>query len=226
VQVQTQLQLQTDANKVQGVADKVFQVVGLNNGFVSTSNVGTGVGSASSASFQITVPRVSLQATLTELSGLADVVSRTQNTADITDAYNNAHDKLAELHAQHASLVLRLATATNTQVVAQLKQQLQLIDSEITAAASSFQNVKSHSDNSQITLSIIAKQPVVSSNSSGLGVNKALHQAGVILVGALSIVILALSFAFPVAALFGILLIAWMSVKAIRRRRREKILGE
>ena len=113
-----QLVLSVSPSRIDDVSQQVFNVVGQEKGYVNGSNVTSG-GGDSGAYFQLSVPSANLAATLTALSQLrgAHVVSRTDNTNDITGQVGGAGQKLAEARALRSSLLKQLANATTTEQV-------------------------------------------------------------------------------------------------------------
>src|SRR6185437_4417955 len=91
-----QLILSVAPRRIDDVSQQVFNVVGQEKGYVNGSNVTSG-GPDGNAYFQLSVPSSNLAATLAALSQLkgAHVVSRTDNTNDITGQVGGAGQKLA-----------------------------------------------------------------------------------------------------------------------------------
>src|SRR5262249_4592407 len=87
-----QLQLTAPANRVDDVAQEVYNVIGQLNGIVVRSTVTQTGGSDGSANFQLSVPSASLGQAMSQLSSLhyASVLSRTDASQDITDQYGAA----------------------------------------------------------------------------------------------------------------------------------------
>src|SRR5436305_5622592 len=87
------LTLAAPGSKLDDVANQIVSVVDRRHGFVLHSTVTTGGGGATGGEFELRVASASLQDTLSDLSGLADVRSRTQNADDITQPYNAVQAK-------------------------------------------------------------------------------------------------------------------------------------
>ncbi|MGH2896585.1 MAG: DUF4349 domain-containing protein, partial [Solirubrobacteraceae bacterium] len=120
-----QLVLRVAASRIDDVSQQVFNVVGQEKGYVNGSNVTSGGGSGG-AYFQLSVPTANLAATLTSLSQLrgAHVVSRADNTNDITGQVGGAGQKLADARALRRSLLKQLAAATTTEEVTSIQARL------------------------------------------------------------------------------------------------------
>ena len=120
-----QLILGVSPSRIDDVSQQVFNVIGQEKGYVNGSNVTSG-GGDSNAFFQLSVPSSNLGATLAALSQLkgAHVVSRTDNTNDITGQVGGAGQRLAESRALRQSLLKQLANAITTEQVDSIQARL------------------------------------------------------------------------------------------------------
>jgi len=220
-----QLQLTTAPNRIDDVAQQVFDVVGDEKGIVNSSNV-TATGNADgAANFQLSVPSANLPATLTALSELhgAHVVSRTDTTADITGQVGGAGQRLAEARALRRSLLKQLAAATTTEQVDSLKLQLRDADASISSDLSTLRGLQRQVAYSKITLSIqaaVIPGPVPAKGSS-FTIGLAAHDAGRVLVVVAGVALITLAILLPVGLVAALL--AWVGF-AVRRRRRDQAL--
>jgi hypothetical protein len=220
-----QLQLSTAPNRIDDVAQQVFDVVGNENGIVNSSNV-TATGNVDgAANFQLSVPSANLPATLTALSQLhgAHVVSRTDNTTDITGQVGGAGQRLAEARALRRSLLKQLAAATTTQQVDSLKLQLRDADASISSDLSTLRGLQRRVAYSKITLSIqaaVIPGPVPAKGSS-FTIGRSAHDAGRVLVVVAGVALITLAVLIPVGLVAALL--AWVGF-AVRRRRRDQAL--
>jgi hypothetical protein len=220
-----QLQLSTAPNRIDDVAQQVFDVVGAENGIVNSSNV-TATGNINAgADFQLSVPSANLGATLTALSRLrgAHVVSRTDTTADITGQVGGAGGRLAEARALRRSLLKQLAAASTTEQVNSLQLQLRDADASISSDLSALRGLQRQVAYSKITLSIqAAVTPVpVPAKGSSFTISRAAHDAGRVLVVVAGVALITLAVLLPVALLAALAARVGLSV---RRRRREQAL--
>jgi hypothetical protein len=221
-----QLQLSAAPSRIDDVAQQVFNVVGQEKGFVNNSNVTSGGSYNSGASFQLSVPSANLSATLTELSRLrgAHVVSRTDQTNDITGQVGGAGQKLAEARALRRSLLKQLANATTTQQVNSIQARLHDANASIASDLSTLRGLQRQVAYSKISLNIEptnAPPPVATHHSSGFGIGQAAHDAGRVLVVVAGVALIVLAVLVPVGLVAA--LAAWVGF-AIRRRRREQAL--
>ncbi len=220
-----QLQLSTAPNRIDDVAQQVFDVVGNENGIVNSSNVTATGNTDGNAQFQLSVPSANLSATLTALSRLrgAHVVSRTDTTADITGQVGGAGQRLAEARALRRSLLKQLADATTTQQVNSLKLQLRGADASIASDLSTLRGLQRQVAYSRITLSIqaAAVPAPVPVRGGSFTIGRAVHDAGRVLVVVAGVALIALAVLIPVGLVAA--LCAWVG-SAVRRRRREQAL--
>ncbi len=221
-----QLQLSAAADRISDVAQQVFNVVGAEKGFVNSSNVTSGAGNANAgAYFQLSVPSANLAAALTDLSRLhgAHVVSRTDQTNDITAQVGGAGDRLAEARALRRSLLKQLAAATTTAEVESVQARLHDANASIASDLSTLRGLQRQVAYSRISVNIEpAGAPApVAHHSGGFGIGSAAHDAGRVLVVVAGVGLIVLAVLVPVGLVAAF--VAWVGF-AIRRRRREQAL--
>src|SRR5919197_773595 len=109
------------------VADGVVRVTDSVGGFVGTSSVTSG----REATFELRIPSAQLQRALRDLSRLAHVRERTQQTEDITSSVVSARDRLEDARAERASLLRRLSRADTDAESARLRARLRAVSRDI-----------------------------------------------------------------------------------------------
>jgi hypothetical protein len=220
-----QLSLSAAPNRIDDVAQQVFDVVDSEKGIVVSSHVTSTGGPDAGARFALSVPVGNLQATVSALSQLhgAHVVSRSDDTNDITGQVGGAGRRLAETRALRRSLLRQLAAATSTEAVASLRAQLRDADAAIDRAAASLSGLHRSVANSSLTVTIQATSVPIptSSHSGGFTLHRAVHDAGRVLVVVAGISLIALAVLVPVG--LAVALVAWAGL-VLRRRRREAML--
>ncbi len=220
----SQLALSTASSRIEAVAQEVFDVVGAQRGFVSSSSV-TATGSPNGyAQFQLSVPSATLAQTMTELSGLryAHVASRTDNTNDITDQFNSANAQLAEAQALRTSLLKQLQNATTQTQISSLQAQLSDANKKIAAVQASLRSLNHQVSYSQVSLTVQAGAVAVAKRGSGgFTLGGAAHDAGRVLTVAAGAALIALAVLVPLALLSAL---GWWVTSAVRRRRRDQAL--
>jgi hypothetical protein len=220
-----QLSLAVAPKRIDDVSQEVFDVIGQEKGYVDGSNVTSG-GSDGSAFFQLSVPSANLAGALAALSELrgAHVVSRTDNTNDITGQVGGAGERLAEARALRRSLLKQLANASTTAQVTSIQARLHDANASIASDLSTLRGLQRQVAYSNITLRIqstTAPPPVSHHHSSGFTIGKAAHDAGRVLVVVAGVALIALAVMVPVGLVAA--LVAWVAF-AVRRRRRDQAL--
>jgi hypothetical protein len=220
-----QIQLAAAPSRIDDVAQQVFDVIGSEKGIVDSSNVTATGNTDGNASFQLSVPSANLSATLTVLSRLrgANVVSRTDATADITGQVGGAGERLAVARALRRSLLTQLAAATTTQQVDSIRLQLRSADASINSDLSTLRGLQRQVAYSRIALTIqaAARPAPAPATGSSFTIGRAAHDAGRVLVVVAGVGLIVLAVLVPVGLVAA--LAAWVAI-AVRRRRREHAL--
>ena len=172
------------------------------------------------------MPSANLAATLAALSELkgAHVVSRTDNTNDITGQVGGAGQKLAEARALRRSLLKQLGNATTTDQVTSIQARLHDANASIASDLSTLRGLQRQVAYSNITVRIqssTAPPPVAHHPSGGFTIGKAAHDAGRVLVVVAGVALIVLAVLVPVGLVAALL--AWVGY-AVRRRRRDQAL--
>ena len=207
-----QLILSVAPRRIDDVSQQVFNVVGQEKGYVNGSNVTSG-GPDGNAFFQLSVPSSNRAATLAALSELkgAHVVSRTDNTNDITGQVGGAGQKLAEARALRRSLLKQLANATTTAEVTSIQARLHDANASIASDLSTLRGLQRQVAYSNITVRIqssTAPPPVAHHSSSGFTLGKAAHDAGRVLVVVAGVALIVLAVLVPLGLVAALL--AWI----------------
>jgi uncharacterized membrane protein (Fun14 family) len=219
-----QLSLSARPNRIDDVAQQVFDVVGAQNGIVNSSKVTATGGPDGYAEFQLSVPSSNLAQTMSQLSRLkyASVVSRTDTTQDINNQFVSANHRLADAQALRTSLLKQLANAVTQAQIDSLNAQIHDAEATIGGIQAQLRGLGHQVDFSQITVSINAGAiPVVPVNHSGFTIGKAAHDAGRVLTVAAGVALIVLAALVPLGLLIAL---AWWIAIAIRRRQREQAL--
>jgi hypothetical protein len=222
-----QLNLVTAPNHVDDVAQEAFDVIGQQNGIVNRSTITQTGGADGNAFIQLSVPSSSLAQVMSKLSLLphADVVSRTDNSQDVNNAFNAATRRLADARALHTSLLKQLAAAVTTEQVDSLHAQIRDNERAIAADESALARLNHRISFSAISLTINARtQPTGGGGHSGGGgftLRMAAHDAGRVLVVVAGVALIALAVLIPVGLVVAL---AWWIGALATRRRRERTL--
>jgi hypothetical protein len=220
-----QLQLAAAPNRIDDVAQEVYDVIGQLNGIVVRSTVTQTGGSDGSADFQLSVPSASLGQAMSRLSSLnyASVLSRTDASQDITDQYGAAKRALSDARTLRTSLLKQLANAATTEQIDSLKAQIRDAEASIGSDEATVARLNRQVGFSQLGLDIGARPvpPPAQHHSGGFGIGRAAHDAGRVLTVAAGVALIAIAGLTPVALVAALL---WWVGSAVRRRRREQAL--
>jgi hypothetical protein len=210
------LELGTPVDRMERVAEQVTTVTNRFGGFVLSSSLSTGEGSAG-GDFDLRIPATRLRPALRELSGLATVRSQSQSGRDVTRQHVTAQDRLRSARAERASLLRRLENATTDAEAEGLRQRLDLVAIEIRGLRARLRDLRLATNYATVTVSLVAED----GNSGSGGLGDAFDDAGKLLVGGAGILIRVLAVALPLAL---IALAVWLGASAWTRRRRESAL--
>jgi hypothetical protein len=221
-----QLNLSAASNRIDDVAQEIYNVVGQANGIVESSSVTQG-GPGGYANFQLSLPSAGLGQTLSQLSSLnyAQVVSRTDSSQDITDQYGAATRALADARALRTSLLKQLASATTTEQIDSLNAQINDAEASISSDQATLNRLNHQVNYSEVYVSVQAKAvpppPAASHGGGGFTLGRAAHDAGRFLTVVAGVALIAIAALTPVALVVAL---AWWVGSALKRRRREQAL--
>jgi hypothetical protein len=220
-----QLALTAAPNRIDDVAQQVYDVVGSLNGIVESSTVTQTGGTDGYANFSLSVPSASLGQAMSRLSSLnyAQVASRTDASQDITDQYNGVTRALADARALRTSLLKQLANATTTNQIDSIQAQINDAEASISSDVATLNRLNHQVNFSQLSVTINAQAvpAPVAHGSGGFGIGRAAHDAGRVLTVAAGAALIAIAALTPVGLLVAL---AWWVAAAVRRRRREQAL--
>jgi hypothetical protein len=220
-----QLSLNAPPQRLDTVAQEVFNVVGAQHGYVQHSTVTASGGPNAYAQFELSVPSGNLAQAMSQLSQLkyASVSSRTDATQDVNNQYVGDLRRLADDKALRTSLLKRLAQAVTTEQIDSLNQQIHDADQAITADQNTLNKLNHQVNFTQIEVTI--NGAVIAAHhkqkSGGFTLGKAGHDAGRVLTVAAGVALITLAALLPVALLLAL---GWWVVTLTRRRRRDQAL--
>jgi hypothetical protein len=221
-----ELDLGAPADRVDAVAQEVYNVVGDAGGIVDKSTITQTGGMDGYAEFRLRIPSGALARTLSRLSQLpgSTVLSRTDNTQDVNDQWISAHRKLADDKALRAALLKQLAAATTTGEIDSLQTRIHDVEGAISSDEGAINSLSAQINYSKVVVTIAAHPapaPPVKHHHSGGFLGRSAHIAGRVLVVAAGVALIALAGLVPVGLVAA--LIIWIGY-TVRRRRREQAL--
>ena len=205
------------------VADEIATVTDRHRGFVLSSSVSSGEEGSSTGSFELRVPTGRLQPALRDLSELADVRARSQSGQDVTREFVSAADRLGAARAERRSLLRRLEEANDDTEAESLRRQLDLVAAEINGLRGQLRDLRLRADYAMVSVSLEGSdEGGFEGGGSDDGLRGALEDALGSLAASVEILVRTLGVAIPLGLLSAL---AWLSARALRRRRREAALS-
>jgi hypothetical protein len=231
VEQNVDLVLATEPQKVRDVADEVVSTVDKYNGYVVSSNVTSGRGPTpvplerrdtrveGVGTFELRIPQAKLKNALRDLSGLAHVVSRTEGTVDITNSFDAAKTRVQDLEAQRQHLLRQLAEAFTIEERESLEYRLKIVENQLADAKDHLEHIQTRIRLVPVTVEIRGQEGVDSGGAWGFG--DAFHDAGRVLTVIAGILLISAAVLAPLGLIGAV---AWITARAVIRRRRENAL--
>jgi hypothetical protein len=212
------LTLAARPQELDDVADGVVNVTDSVGGFVGSSSVTSG----REANFELRIPSAQLQRALRDLSRLAHVRERTQETEDITSSVVSARDRLQDARAERASLLRRLSRADTDAASARLRARLRAVSRDIARSKAALSRVENRARYANVSVQVVADRSAAATDDGGAWTpGDALHDAGRILEVAAGVAVVAGAAMLPLALVAAL---AWLAGRRAVRRRREAAL--
>jgi hypothetical protein len=204
---------------VQQTADRVSRLVVRDGGFVQSSHVQVQQGSAGEANLILKLPSEKLSVALASLEQIAPVREESQSLQDITNTYNAARQRIADLEAERQALLHALAKASSEGEIDSLRERLAQSRSTLAHAHAALEAVSRQASTAEVEVSVLGNAHAA---SEGLTLHRGLHDAGRVLTVALVVLLIAASVLIPLAL---VLLALMLAGRAWRRHRREQALA-
>lgn len=220
--------LGTKPGEVSGAAAKVFDAVHAAGGIVLHSSVHSGSKGATGAQFSLLIPSAKVDDALAQISSIAEVRARHDQTNDITAPTVSTSEELADLNATIEGLLKELGNVETEAERESVEAQLHEMRRRHAAIRGSLDHLHERAAMSEVTVRIVTSNgaglhPGGGSGSDGSwGVGDALHDAGNILTIAAGVVLIGLAVLAPIAL---IALLFWAGNRVRVRRLRERTLG-
>ncbi len=208
--------LQVSVKDAEQAAQQAMAAADRLGGWVISADIGSQA-RAGQAALQLAVPSGRLSRAMAALSGLGEVISRSQRIDDVTSQRDSLADQLALARAERSAALNALARARTAAAEQAARQRLAAAQAQLRTYRSSLASLRQKIATSSISLTLSsgrqASPSPAPSSPGGYTVAKALDAAGRILEAGAAYLILALSVLAPLAVLAGAA--AWM----IARRR-------
>jgi hypothetical protein len=213
------LTLAPPSDKVEDVADEVIRVTDQYEGFVLRSTVIGGDAGSAGGRLDLRIPSNRVQPAIRDLSALAHVRSRSQNTEDVTGSFVSRRRRLSEAIAERKALLRQLARADTPNEITSIRARLRLANREIATRRASLHALQDRIDYASIAVELEPDDSPSHSDDSTLG--DGLHYARDILATSLAVALVALAILVPGSI---IALAAWTTARRLVRHRRDRTL--
>ncbi|HEV7772142.1 MAG TPA: DUF4349 domain-containing protein [Conexibacter sp.] len=221
------IELGTDADRVDDVAQSVLGVVARYDAIVDQSSVQSGA-AGGQAQFELRIPAARLQPALAALSHLPDahVLARTDDTVDVNQAYVSVRRRLANARAERAGVVRALANADAEDETLRLRARLDALEHTIAQAERAQRALDRRVDYSRVSVAVHSDAgggaiPGAATDDGSFTLGDAARDALRVLEVAAGVVVIAAAALLPAALLAAL---AWPLAVVARRRRREHTL--
>jgi hypothetical protein len=210
--------LSTRPADIEDVSDRALRVADALGGYVQDSSVTA----RQSAQLTLRVPQDKLQTALSQLSRLAHVRSRTQNTQDVTDERSSLESAVRDARAYRDSLRRRLAHASSDREASSLRGRLQRAESALRSRERAVARLDHETSLATIDVHVTADRHAGAAPSGGPWTpGDALHDAGRVLEVIAGVALIALAVGVPLAVVAAL---AALLARVYNRRRRERAL--
>lgn len=217
-----QVVLGAGPERVQEVANEVVGVTDRHDGIVLDSQV-TSDQRGARADFTLEIPFAQLDSALTDLSDLADVISRTEASQDITAGAVRARKQLADIFDQIRGARAQLLAADTAQERFLIKARLRSLNASADAQRAKLHGVKRQARFATVTVAVTSDRPT-GSGGGGDGnwsIGEALDDAGNVLVVIAGVALISLAVIAPLGL---VATLCWLVVTRARHRLREQAL--
>jgi Domain of unknown function (DUF4349) len=211
--------LSTRPAEVEDVSDKVIRVADTLGGYIQRSSITA----RRSAELTVRVPSDKLEPALAQLSRIAHVSSRTQDTEDVTDQAAQLNAAVRDARAYRDSLRNRLAKATTDAQTASLRARLTRAEQRLRSRERQVAQLSRQTSYATIDVRVRGdrKSGAAAAPAGRWTPGDALHDAGRVLEVVAGVALIVGAVALPVAVLAAI---AVALSRLLTRRRRERAL--
>jgi Domain of unknown function (DUF4349) len=217
VDATARLTLGAEADEVQEVANEVVTVTDRHNGIVTDSQVTSDQGGARAA-FTLEIPYRELDAALSDLSELGDVISRTEAGQDITARAVRAGRDLAEVSDRIREARVDLIQADTRAQRLIIKSRIRSLEATADALETQLNRVQRQGRFATVEVEVTSNGPA---DDGGWTLGEALDDAGRVVEVIGGIILVSLAVVVPLAVVGAL---AWLIATRAQRYRREQAL--
>lgn len=217
VDATARLTLGAEAGEVQEVANGVVATTDRHSGIVTGSQVTSDQGGARAA-FTLEIPYRELDAALSDLSELGDVISRTEASEDITASAVRARRDLAEVMERIREARVELIRADTRQERLIIKSRIRSLEATADAFETRLNRVQRQGRFATVQVDVTSNGP---DEDDGWTLGEALDDAGRVIEVIGGIILVSLAVLVPLALVAAV---AWLIAARTQRYRREQAL--
>jgi hypothetical protein len=151
----------------------------------------------------------------------AHVTSRTEGTVDITRRFNSAKAQVEDLETQRTNLLKQLADAFTIEEHDSLQERLTIVENQLADAKDKLGHVQQRIHLVPVNVEIRGQQGVDAGGGGSWSIGDAFHDAGRVLTVIAGILLISAAVLAPLGLVGGL---AWITARAVVRRRREDAL--
>ncbi len=218
VESSASLSLSTDEDEFEEVADGVVGITDRYRGFVLSSEE-SAFGDRSRASFELEIPSQKLQVALADLSELAHVESRTEDSLDITAPTVTARQQLTDARAEVESLLGQLAEADTPKETEAIRFRLDIARADAARAKAEFQKLARRANYANVSVTVVSG----GGGDGDWGAGDAVEDIGDALSTVGGVALIAAVILLPFALVIAVFTFAW---RRSVRRGRERVLDD
>jgi hypothetical protein len=211
------LTLGAEAGEVQEVANGVVATTDRHSGIVTDSQVTSDQGGARAA-FTLEIPYRELDAALSDLSELGDVISRTEAGEDITASAVRARRDLAEVTERIREARVELIRADTRQERLIIRSRIRSLEATADALETRLNRVQRQGRFATVQVDVTSNGP---DEDDGWTLGEALDDAGRVIEVIGGIILVSLAVLVPLALVAAV---AWLIAARTQRYRREQAL--
>jgi hypothetical protein len=211
------LTLAAPPEEIDRVAARIGQVTADVGGFVQSSTVSTSGG----GSFQLRVPSDQLDTAIQRLSELGRMRDLTRRSVDITADVVSARERLGDARAERKSLLKQLADADTLNETESLRARLEIVSREIAAARRVLRRVNNQANFADVSVELVPSRGSADDGAGAWTPGDAWGDALRVLEVVAGVALIAAAVVLPIALVW---LLAWLALRGVSRRRRERAL--
>ena len=210
------LTLAAPRREIDTVASQVSQVTAELGGFVASSNISSNRG----GSLLLRVPSDRLDTGIQRLSRLGRVRELSRQSVDITSSVVSARERLRDARTERKALLAQLADADTVNKTESIRERLEIVSREIAAARRALQRVTNRANFAEVSVSLVSSR-AADEDGGAWTPGDAFDDAVRMLEVAAGMALIAAAVLLPLALIW---LLAWLALRGISRRRRDRAL--